>query len=117
MKPTLKAPGSKRLKLKCDNPLSSFAFKFDLRRYNEALEEVMRAVEAGGAEHDRVVARLTADGSAGARAAERAAAAERGAPLAVDGMSPIHLKPSLRHSGVAEDPHVIGPRGGSESCD
>jgi hypothetical protein len=33
MKPTLKAPGAKRLKLKHDGPLSNFAFKFNLRRY------------------------------------------------------------------------------------
>jgi len=33
MKPTLKAPGSKRLKLWFDEPLSSFAFNFNLRRY------------------------------------------------------------------------------------
>jgi hypothetical protein len=29
----LKAPGTKRLKLKCDGLLLSFAFKFNLRRY------------------------------------------------------------------------------------
>jgi hypothetical protein len=29
----LKAPGTERLKLKCDYPLSNFAFKFNLRRY------------------------------------------------------------------------------------
>jgi len=34
MKPKLKPPGIKRLKLKCDKLLSSFAFKFNLRRYN-----------------------------------------------------------------------------------
>jgi hypothetical protein len=33
MKPKLKAPGTKRLTLKCDGTLSSFAFKFNLRRY------------------------------------------------------------------------------------
>ena len=33
MKPTVKAPGTKLLKLKYDGPLSSFAFKFNLRRY------------------------------------------------------------------------------------
>jgi hypothetical protein len=33
MKPKLTAPGTKRLKLKYDAPLSSFAFKFKLRRY------------------------------------------------------------------------------------
>jgi hypothetical protein len=34
IKPTLKAPGTKRLKLDYDEPLSEFAFKFNLRRYN-----------------------------------------------------------------------------------
>jgi hypothetical protein len=33
IKPKLKPPGTKRLKLNCDEPLSSFAFKFNLRRY------------------------------------------------------------------------------------
>jgi hypothetical protein len=32
-KPTLKAPGTKRLKLKYDEPFSKIAFKFNLRRY------------------------------------------------------------------------------------
>jgi hypothetical protein len=36
IKPTLKAPGTKRLKLKHDEPLSRFAFKFNLRRFNSA---------------------------------------------------------------------------------
>ena len=35
IKPTLKAPGSKRLKLKYDKLLSSFAFNCNLRRYTE----------------------------------------------------------------------------------
>ena len=34
MKPTLKPPGTKRLKLQYDGPLSKSAFKFNLRRYN-----------------------------------------------------------------------------------
>jgi hypothetical protein len=33
MKPKLKAPGTERLKLKCDILLSTSAFKFLLRRY------------------------------------------------------------------------------------
>ena len=33
MKSKSKAPGTKRLTLNCDEPLSSFAFKFNLRRY------------------------------------------------------------------------------------
>ena len=32
MKPTLKPPGTKRLKPNCDVPLSNFAFKFNFRR-------------------------------------------------------------------------------------
>ena len=35
MKPTLKAPGTERLKLKYDEPLSNVAFKFNLHRYTE----------------------------------------------------------------------------------
>jgi hypothetical protein len=38
MKPTLKAPGIKRLKLEYDELLSSFGFKFNMRRYT--MEEV-----------------------------------------------------------------------------
>ena len=34
IKPTLKAPGTKRLKLKWDDPLSSFGFNFNLRHYS-----------------------------------------------------------------------------------
>jgi len=33
IKTTLKAPGTKPLKLKCNEPLSSFAFNFNLRSY------------------------------------------------------------------------------------
>jgi len=34
VKPKLKPPGRERLKLKCDVLLSTFAFKFNLRRYD-----------------------------------------------------------------------------------
>jgi hypothetical protein len=45
IKPTLKAPGSKRLKLRYDEPLSKFAFNFNLRRYSAetALEYLMKS--------------------------------------------------------------------------
>jgi len=36
MKPKLKAPGTKRLKLKYDNLFSRVAFKINLRRYTAA---------------------------------------------------------------------------------
>jgi hypothetical protein len=38
MKPTLKVPGTKRLKLICDEPLSNFAFDFHLCRYTKETE-------------------------------------------------------------------------------
>ena len=37
IEPKLKAPGAKRLKLKCDRLLSTCAFKFNLRRYIAAM--------------------------------------------------------------------------------
>ena len=40
MKPTLKPPGTKRLILRCDIPLSTSALKFNLRRYTmDAIDE------------------------------------------------------------------------------
>ena len=36
MKPMFKPPGTTRLKLKCDEPLSIFDFRFNLRRYSWA---------------------------------------------------------------------------------
>ena len=41
-KPTLKPPGTKRLTLKCDEPLSDLAFKINLRRYNAAPHDNFR---------------------------------------------------------------------------
>jgi hypothetical protein len=37
IKPLLKAPGTKRLKLQYGELLSNFGIKFNLRRYNQAL--------------------------------------------------------------------------------
>ena len=51
MKPMLKAPGTKRLKLYYDEPPSYYAFKFNLRRYNRDAEEGRRGrglVRQGG---------------------------------------------------------------------
>jgi len=47
IKPTLKAPGIKLLKLNCDKQLSSFAFKFNLRRYNKVTSFVREGAECG----------------------------------------------------------------------
>ena len=38
LKPVLKAPGTKCLKLKCDKLLSSFAFNCNLRHYTKVVE-------------------------------------------------------------------------------
>ena len=37
VKLNLKPPGTERLKVQCDDPLSDFAFNFNLRRYVQAL--------------------------------------------------------------------------------
>jgi len=41
IKPMLKPPGTKRLKLKYDESPSNFAFKFNLRRYNQVTPRAM----------------------------------------------------------------------------
>jgi hypothetical protein len=55
MKPKLKPPGTKRLKLNCDIPLSTSAFKLNLRRYIEGLEEQVilysTSLNGGGGPH------------------------------------------------------------------
>jgi hypothetical protein len=48
MKPKLKLPGSKRLKLKCDVLLSNCASKFNLRRYNSDDENWGEEYGGGG---------------------------------------------------------------------
>jgi len=50
MKPKLKPPGTKRLKLKYDELHSSFAFKFNLRRYSTATQ--FKKSTAGFAKQD-----------------------------------------------------------------
>jgi len=40
IKPTLKLPGTKRLKLNCDILLSTYAFKFNLRRHTKVGKNV-----------------------------------------------------------------------------
>jgi len=47
IKPMLKAPKTKRLKLKIDDLLSIFAFEFNLRRYTSEIWPGTFAGEAG----------------------------------------------------------------------
>ena len=51
MKPTLKAPGPMRLKLGSNEQLSTFAFKFNLRRY---IKTFRRKVGLSGKKKDKV---------------------------------------------------------------
>jgi hypothetical protein len=55
IKPTLKAPGTRRLTLNCDELLSSSAFKINLRRYNVAAVEAS-AVHAAAEREERLQA-------------------------------------------------------------
>jgi len=48
IKPKLKAPGTKRLKLEYDYLLSSFAFKINLRRYTVAAAHVAAFMASAG---------------------------------------------------------------------
>jgi hypothetical protein len=48
MKPVLKPPGIKRLKLEYDKLVSDFAFNFNLRRYiMDALDDAIQSVKVG----------------------------------------------------------------------
>jgi cysteine synthase A len=65
MKPKLKPPGSKRLKLKCVVPLSGTAFKLNVRRYTMmaaygAAVERVRPVSIAHRDHFVNVARRRA---------------------------------------------------------
>ena len=52
----LKPPGSELLKSKCDDPLSNFAFKCNLRRYS-----LVNALAASGEQWKNTVAQLNID--------------------------------------------------------
>ena len=67
IRPTLKAPRSKHLKLKYDVPLSNCAFNFNLRRYikgsDTELEELLKSLqaqyEAGKKKKDDTIAAMS----------------------------------------------------------
>jgi hypothetical protein len=68
IKPTLKAAGTKRLKLKCDQPLSNFAFNFNVRHYNSDSDGVPSLLSSDG-EEERARA-ATAASAAATKAAQ-----------------------------------------------
>jgi hypothetical protein len=45
IKPTLKAPGTKHLKAKCEELLSNFGYKLNLRRYTVACVRIAADVQ------------------------------------------------------------------------
>jgi hypothetical protein len=51
IKPKLKPPGTKHLKLNCDILLSASAFKFNLRRYTEVARQVLEVGRQVAEEH------------------------------------------------------------------
>jgi len=51
IKPTLKAPGTKRLKLEYDVLLSNFAFRFNMRRYSKGLKMLINRQLGEGWNH------------------------------------------------------------------
>ena len=56
MKPVLKAPGSKHLKLNHNNLLTRFAFNFNLRRYTSAAASSPLASYTASPDRDRFAA-------------------------------------------------------------
>ena len=68
IKPTLKAPGIKLLKLKYDKPLSNVAFTFNLRRYSldsEFLNALPPDLREELLATNRAIARLNTEGGGG----------------------------------------------------
>ena len=65
IKPTLKAPGTKRLKLQYDEPPSSFALKFKLRRYIECAGDGDTLLGPGGQLREYLARLAAADTATG----------------------------------------------------
>jgi hypothetical protein len=127
IKPTLEPPGSKRLKLICDAPLSIVAFNLNLRRYNSArvgafyeaagsaLEGAGGAAGGGGAvgvDRSREAwNRNGHGGGAGGAAAAAATAAVAGGGLLQSGDAEVAVGPGRwclpRHSPHLDPPFLF----------
>ena len=86
IKPPLQAPGSKRLKLKCEEPLSNFAFKFNLRHYTQVGPSAAAAAAAAAARK--------------AAATNKRKAASVGSSFPCSPRHPPHIQPSYIASNV-----------------
>jgi hypothetical protein len=87
MNPILKPPGTQHLKLKCDTPLSTSAFKFNLRGYDWVLTAGVLALT-------HPAARLAAARYPAARLAP--AQARRGGAVQVEPINPILKSPGTK---------------------
>ena len=105
MKPVLKAPGTKRLTLKCDKLLLNVAFKFNLRRYiSEAASAACVAATAADDAHaaaaaaalkwrEAVVYKIAEARTAAVLAVKTAA---QGRAMQVDPMTPTLKAPGTK---------------------
>jgi len=104
IKPMLKAPGTKRLQLKYDVPLSNFAFKSNLRRYNLCASA---SAEEGAAKALQVAAAVVAAAAAPADGSDSAAAAAAAAAAALGPLSEAAIE--LLGSKDLEGKDLEGP--------
>ena len=97
IKPALKPPGSKRLKLECDILLSNFASKFSLRRYSKGKGKGAAGAGGGGAGADAGAGAGDAAGGSGASGGAADAAAALCQPVvAAKAAAPKSGKPQFR---------------------
>jgi len=127
----LKAPGIERLKLNCDEPLSSFGFNFKLCRYSlelPAAAYVRACLDCIAWEHDARHALAVTPQPAAAAAA---AAADKSTPTPTPPGSALKTSPaaaaaagsgrlrSMSLTMLSVIPHIVDPRSSSQmtSCD
>ena len=125
IKPTLQAPGTKRLKLKYVSLLSNFAFNFNMRRYikdpeAKAASEAARREKLDSSNDEQATAAAAAAAVAAAEEAEEAAMATGGglAGRGARGSHPAHPCPPayLSHPGRSSIALRGSPRGRILKC-
>jgi hypothetical protein len=110
IKPVLKAPGAERFKLKCDELLTNFAFKFNLRRFNAVGAALGAGSEAAARAYTEAARLALARGAAvGARSARPGAVA-----AAADA---CELELSNFATTLAQDEKLLASSGGGGSGD
>ena len=110
MKPKLKPPGTKRLKLEYDGLLSNFAFKFNLRRYTMAeLRGRMEAAERDAADSGAQVMRV--EGAAAAAAAGARVSFSISFPISMISfsVSPVRMAVKTKDMSIPGNPAAPSP--------